>query len=92
MLFYLRHFCQSRSSSGSTPSVRPSVSNTLGVPGLCNHKLQKCSFLFIQTLPNVCSHIEDVHLLFCAHSINSFSFLRGVELGHFFHPQCLGGA
>ena len=54
--------------------------------------LQKFSFLFIQTLLNDCSHIEDVHLLFCASFINFFSFLRGVVLRHFFHPKCLGGA
>ena len=29
--------------------------------------IQKFSFLFIQFLHNDCSHIEDVHLLFCAH-------------------------
>ena len=36
--------------------------------------------------------IEDVHLLFCARYINIFTFLTGVELRHFFHPQCLWGA
>ena len=30
------------------------------------------------------SHIEDVHLLFCAHFINSFSFFGDVELKTFF--------
>ena len=73
-------------------SLCPSVRNTLGVPSLCNLQLQKFSFLFIQTLPNDCIHIEDVHLLFCARFIFFFSFLRGVELRHFFHPKCLGGA
>ena len=46
--FYLRRFSESRSSGGSTPSVRPSVRsyvrsfvrssvrNTFGVPTLCN--------------------------------------------------------
>ena len=42
--FYLRHFSESRSSSGSTLCVRlsvrlsvhPSVRNTFGVPSLCN--------------------------------------------------------
>ena len=43
-------------------------------------------------LPNDCSHIEDAHLLFCACFIVFFSFLRGVELRHFFQPQCIGGA
>ena len=51
-----------------------SVRNTFGVPSLCN------SFLFIKILHNGCSHIEDVHLLFHAHFMNIFSFLRGVEL------------
>ena len=35
------------------------------------------------TLYNDCSHIEDVHLLFCANFMFFFSFLRGVELRHF---------
>ena len=33
---YLRRFSKSRSSKGSTPSVRLSVRITLGVPSLCN--------------------------------------------------------
>ena len=52
----------------------------------------KVFILFYPNFANDCSHIEDVHLLFCARSINFFSFLRGIELRHFFHPQCLGGA
>ena len=80
--FYLRRLSESRSSSGSTPSVHPSIPNTLGVPSLCNRSLKKFSFLYIQTLPYDCLHIEDVHLLFCASSF-FFSFLRGVELRHF---------
>ena len=39
-----------------------------------------------------CSHIEDVHPSFCAHLINIFSFLVGVELRHVFHPKSIGGA
>ena len=39
------------------------------VSGLYNLKLQQFSFLYIQSLHNDCSHIEDVHLLFCAHLI-----------------------
>ena len=62
-------------------SLRLSVRNTFGVPSLCN----LFNFLFIQTLINDCSHIEDLHLPFCAHLINVFSFLMGVELRHFFH-------
>ena len=46
-------------------------------------KLQKFLFLFIQTLPYDCSHIEDVHLLYCALFI-FFSFLTCVERRHFF--------
>ena len=72
--------------------ICPSIRNILGVPSLCNLLLQKFSFFFIQTLPNDCSHIEDVHLLFCAHFIIFFSFLRVVELRHFFHQQCLWDA
>ena len=40
---------------------------------------------------NSCSHITDVHLLFCAHLINIFTFFTGVELRHFFHLKCEGG-
>ena len=32
-----------------------------------------------------------MHFLFCTGFIIFFSFLMGVELRHFFHPQCLGG-
>ena len=36
------------------------------------------------------SLICDIHLQFCANLINNFLFLRDVELGHVFHPKCLG--
>ena len=65
------------------PFVRPSVRNTFVVPSLCILLLQNCSSLFIQILYNDCSHIEDMHLLFCAHFMNIFSFLLGVELDIF---------
>ena len=42
--------------------------------------LRPFSFLYNQTLPFDCSYIEDVHLLFCAHLINIFSFFTGVEI------------
>ena len=70
----------------------PSFSLTLTVRGVSNKHCLLTFFIFIQTLPNDSSHIEDVHLLFCARLINFFSFLRGVELRHFFHPQCIGDA
>ena len=66
------------------------VRNILGVPSLYNLYFQKFLFLFIQTLPNNCSHIEDVHLLFCACFIFFFSFLRGVELRHLTVCNTLG--
>ena len=72
-------------------SVRPSVRNTFRVPSLCNLYLQQFSFLYIQTLSNDCSYIEDVHLLFFAHLINIFSFLRVLNLRHFFLLKCIGG-
>ena len=53
------------------------------MPSLCNLQLQQYSFLYIQTLHNDCSHIENVQLSFCAHLINIFPFLTGVELRHF---------
>ena len=56
---------------------RLSVRNILGVPSLCNLLLQKFSLFFIQTLPNNCSHIENVHLLFCARFITFFSIFDG---------------
>ena len=62
----------------------------MGVPSLCNLYLQKFLFFFIQTLPNDCSHIENVHLLFCARFINIFLFLRGVELRHFSIHNAMG--
>ena len=80
---YLHRFSESRSSSGSTPDVRLSVAvrlsvrNTLGcqVSVICNSK----SFhsFFIQTLSNDRSHIEDVHLLFCARFIIFFLIFEG---------------
>ena len=69
-----------------------SIINAKGVPSLCNLKLQQYSILYIQTLHNDCSHIEDEHLLFCARFIILFTFLTGVELRLFFLPRCLGGA
>ena len=51
-----------------------SIINAKGVSSLCNLKLQQYSILYIQTLPNDCSHIEDVHLLFCARFIIFFNF------------------
>ena len=59
--------------------------------GLCYLLLQHFSFLYIQTLHSDYSHIEDVHILFCADLIIFFSFLRGVEFRHFFYPKCLVG-
>ena len=61
-----------------------SIRNAKGVPSLCNLKLEQYSILYVQTLHNDCSHIEDVHLLFSAHFMFFFLFLRGVELRHFF--------
>ena len=37
----------------------------------------------MQTLPNDCLYIENVHLLFCAHLINIFLFLRVLNLDIF---------
>ena len=61
--------------------------NILGVPSLCYPLLQKFPFLLIQTLPNDCSHIDDVHLLYCARFINLFLFLTVVEPRHFFPSE-----
>ena len=46
-----------------------SIINAKGVPNLCDLKLKQYLFLYIKTLHNDCSHIEDVHLLFCARFI-----------------------
>ena len=40
-------------------------------------------FLYTHTFHNNCSYIEDLHLLFCAHLINIFSFLRVLNLDIF---------
>ena len=67
-----------------------SVQNARG--GLvCVIDNSKFSFLLIQTLHNDCLHIEDVHLLFCAHFTTFFSFLRGVELRYFFVQNAKSG-
>ena len=67
-----------------------SIINAKGVPSLCNLKRKQYSILYIQTLHDDCSHIEDVHLLFCAHFNFFLTFLTGVELRGFFLPRCLG--
>ena len=54
---------------------------------ICNSK--NFLFFFIQTSHNDCSHIEDVHLLYCAHFIIFFSFLMGVEHRHFSPSEML---
>ena len=56
---------------------------------MCKLYLKQFSYLYNQTLHNDCSHIEDVHLLFCAHLVNIISYFVGVELRHFFHPKCV---
>ena len=56
-----------------------SIQNAKVVPSLCYLYFQQYSFLLIQTLYND-SHIEDVHLLFCAPLINVVSFLRVLNL------------
>ena len=77
--YYLRHFtivALAKAGLVMGPN-RLSVHNTFGVPSLCNLKLKKFSFLFIQTLHNNCSHIENVHQLSCAHLMNTFFFFGG---------------
>ena len=56
------------------PSVRP---QHFRVSSLCDLYVQKFSFLYIQTLPNDCTHIEDVHLLLCARFIFFFFIFEG---------------
>ena len=46
-----------------------------------------CFHYFIFIL--YCSHIADVHFLFCAHFMNIFSFLWGADLRHFFLVKML---
>ena len=86
--FYLRRFSESRSGSGSTPSVRLSVYLCL-VCVICNSN-SFYSFIFKLFLV-IFQNITDVHFLFFTHLINIFSFFKGVELRHFFHPKCVGG-
>ena len=55
--FYLRRFSESRSSSGSTPSVHPSATlKRYQVCVICNSK--SFNSFFIQTLPNDCWHLK----------------------------------
>ena len=75
-------------------SVRPSVRLSATLLGclvcvICNSNSFH-SFIF-KLLHNDFLYIEDVHLLFCAHLINIFSFFTGVELRHFFHLKWVGG-
>ena len=71
-------------------SVCPSVRNTLGCQVICNSKSFH-SFLFKLCLMIV--HILKMCTSYFVHVSYFFSyFFRGVELRHFFHPQCLGGA
>ena len=50
------------------------------MPSLCNQYIQQ--LLYIQTLHNVCSHMEDMHHLppICAHFMSIFSSFWGLEL------------
>ena len=77
---YLRCFSESRSSSGSTPSVRLSVFTNGRLLGTLKY----------WNFSNY-SHIGDLHLLFCVHFINIFTFSTGVELRHFFPSKMCRG-
>ena len=91
---YLRRFSESRSSSGSTPSVRPSVCpsvrNTLGCQ-VCVIYNSKSFHSFLFKLCLIAVHILKMCTSCFVHVSYFFSFFRGVELRHFFHLQCLGG-
>ena len=86
---------QSRSSSGSPQSVHLSVHPYATPFGclVCVKSVTPKVFLrfYSNFAMNGCSHIEDVHYPFCAHFMNIFSFLRGVELRHFSDQKCLDG-
>ena len=87
--------CESRSSSGSTQSVHLSASpyaTPLGCLVCVRSVIPKVFVQFYSNFAmNGCSHIEDVHYPFCAHFMNIFSFLRGVELRQFSDQKCLDG-
>ena len=71
------------------PSIRPSVCPSALLLG-CLVCVSVTPKVFIPLYSYFAKwHIEDVHLLFCAHFINIFSSFRGVEL--FFHPKCFDG-
>ena len=74
--FHLRCLSESRSRGGSNPSVCPSAT-LLGclLCLICNSK-RFYSFLFKHCNMG-CSHIDDVHLLFCAHFMNIFLICEG---------------
>ena len=94
-VFYQRRFSESRSSSGSTPSVRLSVCLSATLLGclvcvICNSN-RFHSFIF-----KLCLMV--VHTLkmctspFCAHLINIFSFLRVLNLDIFPSRMHRGGS
>ena len=49
----------------------------------CYFETQTFLILYIQTLHNDDSYIEDVHLPFCAHFTTFFLFFGDLELRHF---------
>ena len=51
--------------------------------GLYSLYLQQFLLLYIQTLHNDCSHIEDVCLSFCANMIIFYYILKAFELRYF---------
>ena len=57
------------------PYVHPSIIPSAKRFGCLVCVMIHFSFFYIQTLYNDFSHIEVVHLLFCAHFINVFLFL-----------------
>ena len=89
----MSHFCECRHLDIFPSEMRrgvvfPDHSHLLFLV-FCNST--RFSFLYIQTKNIDCSHIEDVHLLFCAHLINIFSVFTGVEHQYFIYPKCVGG-
>ena len=55
----------------------------------CNYMYKRFHSFFL-TLRNGCLHVEDTQVLFCAHLINVFSFLRMLDLDIIFNQKYVG--
>ena len=86
--------CESRSSSGSPQSVHLSVRRYATPLGCLVCVRSVTPKVFVRFYSNFAQWLFThwrCALTFCAHFMNIFSFLRGVELRHFSDKKCLDG-